>query len=1542
MDPEKYLRVGQALGFSGKELQDYVEKEQKDAQRDARGERAELLELKRQEKEILELQLELAKAKQDGTSDPGGQSSSNRSSARTPKLPAFNDGKDDIDAYLHRFERYAIGQGWKKEDWAMNLSALLSGKALDVYSRLPDRDASDFDELKAALLQRYDYTAEGFRNKLFTSKPEAGETGHQYAARIGKYFDRWIKLAGIKENFVELRDLIIKGQFVDGCSKELSLFLRERQPSDLETTAELTEQYLTARGGMFTQSGSRQIRNQDRFVKKPEGKIYNSEPKGAFANQPIECYNCHRNGHLARNCTVKPMTYTQTSPNMPKTCYLCHKPGHFARNCNYNRPRLGAAFSNMNQTIDSNASPHMQQFRTYPEQSRSLSAEAPPFRTDQGHAMSYVPNELRTNNYEYLPGQPSLNDQSSHTDVRFDPVASCMEINDSPQSLHSCCLPDNQDHITLQCGHSLPIVSAACNSKVNIDKRMPVTKGIVGNKQVSVLRDSGCSSAVIRQSLVLPEQMTGKETTCILIDGTVRKVPVARIHVDTPYLVKTIDVLCMKNPLYDLILGNVQDILPPDHPDLNWTPTTQANAVQTRNQVKNEGKPLRPLKVPKPLQDVVTPEKLKDAQQTDESLRRARELADSQQEKTNNRNATSSYYYRDGILFRKFHSPNVEHDSVFHQVVVPKSLRTRVMRLAHETLFGGHQGAKKTTDKILTNFFWPGITSDVTRYCQSCDVCQRTLPKGKVTRVPLGTMPLIEIPFQRIAVDIVGPIQPMTERRNRYILTIVDYATRYPEAIPLPSIEAERVAEALVSVFTRVGIPSEMLTDQGSQFTSEVMNHISRLLSIKQITTSPYHPIANGLVERFNGTLKQMLKRMCAERPSDWDRYVEPLLFAIRESPQESLGFSPFELLYGRKVRGPMAILKELWTGNVDVAETKTTYEYVLELRNRLEETCQEAHRSLQKSATRYKKQYDKKSKVRSFVPGDKVLLLLPTDRSKLLLQWKGPFNVIAKIGASDYRIDLNGKTKVFHINLLKKYNVRQDEVSSLSHPLMTLTEPEIVATAVIECEEDTTETSLSNKALLQPFPLDSQETVADVTINQDLTSTQRKEINQILTEFQDTLTDLPGRTTLGHHDIKLTEDEPRRSKPYPIPHALRQTVKDEVQKMLALGVIEPSNSPFASPIVLVKKPDGSNRFCVDYRRLNQITVFDAEPIPDQEELFTKLSHARYFTKLDLSKGYWQVPMSESAKHLTAFLTPDGLFQFTMMPFGLVNAPATFSRLMRKALEGLHGTLNYIDDILIYSSTWSEHVQALKELFQRLRAANLTAKPSKCHVAQEQVEFLGHVIGKGELAPRPQKVTAINEISKPQTKKQLRSFLGTTNYYRKFIPNYSAIAAPLTDKLKNSERNQVIWGENEEQAFHTLKSKLSNFPILRLPDLTKKFVLRTDASDNGIGAVLLQKHANEKFPVAYASRKLKDSEKDYAVIEKECLAIIWAVKKFETYLYGNQFDLETDHQSLTYIHRTKVANPMVMRWALALQPYRFRLVSIKGSDNVGADLLSRL
>jgi len=234
---------------------------------------------------------------------------------------------------------------------------------------------------------------------------------------------------------------------------------------------------------------------------------------------------------------------------------------------------------------------------------------------------------------------------------------------------------------------------------------------------------------------------------------------------------------------------------------------------------------------------------------------------------------------------------------------------------------------------------------------------------------------------------------------------MMDYATRYPEAVPLKDIQAETAAEALVNMFTRVGVTKEMLSDQGSQFLSAVIKEMCRLLSLKQLVTTPYHPICNGLIEKFNGTLKNMLRHMCAEKPKDCDRYIGPLLFAYREVKQDSLGYSPFELLYGRTVRGPMSILRELLTNEKVEPEVKTTYEYVLDFKDRLQSTCGLAQIELQKSQIRQKKYYDRKTIVRTFEKGDEVLVLLPADSNKLLLQWKGPFEILVRVRRDDYRI---------------------------------------------------------------------------------------------------------------------------------------------------------------------------------------------------------------------------------------------------------------------------------------------------------------------------------------------------------------------------------------------------------------------------------------------------------------------------------------------------------------------------------------------------------
>ena len=312
------------------------------------------------------------------------------------------------------------------------------------------------------------------------------------------------------------------------------------------------------------------------------------------------------------------------------------------------------------------------------------------------------------------------------------------------------------------------------------------------------------------------------------------------------------------------------------------------------------------------------------------------------------------------------------------------------MEPANGSIMGGHMGKRRPLIRFRAH--------SIGRVFKSCDVCQKTVNKGSIPKVPLEKMPLIDKPFKRIAIDLVGPIGPPSEDGHRYILTMVDFATRYPEANPLKSIDTETVAEALV-------------------------------LSIKQLTTTPYHPMCHGLTEKFNGTMKSMLKRLCSEQPRKWHRFINPLLFVYREVPQESTGLSPFELLYGRTDRGPMFILKELWTEELEEPEVKNSYQYVFELHERLEDTLNLAHTELQKAQNKGKHYYNPKTKVWKFVPGDKVLVLLPTDHNKLLMQWKGPLEVSAVVGLNDYKVKVKGKERVYHANLLKKYFEREDSV---------------------------------------------------------------------------------------------------------------------------------------------------------------------------------------------------------------------------------------------------------------------------------------------------------------------------------------------------------------------------------------------------------------------------------------------------------------------------------------------------------------------------------
>ena len=394
---------------------------------------------------------------------------------------------------------------------------------------------------------------------------------------------------------------------------------------------------------------------------------------------------------------------------------------------------------------------------------------------------------------------------------------------------------------------------------------------------------------------------------------------------------------------------------------------------------------------------------------------------------------------------------------------------------------------------------------------------------------------------------------------------------------------------------------------------------------------------------------------------------------------------------------------------------------------------------------------------------------------------------------------------------------------------------------------------------------------------------------------------------------------------------------------MLDHGIIEPSSSEWSSPIVLVKKKDGSLRLCVDYRRLNAVSEADPYPMPRIDDLIDNLGGAKFISTLDLTRGYWQVPVSKECQPKTAFVTPFGLYQFTVMPFGLQGAPATFQRLMDRVIQGLgEYSAAYLDDLIVFSHSWTEHLSHLRSVFERLRAAGLTAKAKKCQLGMSQCVYLGHIVGNGQVSPETSKLEAVCSFDIPKTKKQVRVFLGLTRYYRRFIPNYSSIAAPLTDLTKNTEPNTVKWTEGCEGSFQKLKECLCKAPILYSPNFTKPFILQTDASDRGTGAVLSQKDdEGHDHPVAYYSRKFLPREEQYSTIEKECLAIKLAAQAFRVYLLGRPFEIQTDHRSLVWLDRLKDSNSRLTRWSLTLQPFQFTVTHRSGKANGNADALSR-
>lgn len=457
------------------------------------------------------------------------------------------------------------------------------------------------------------------------------------------------------------------------------------------------------------------------------------------------------------------------------------------------------------------------------------------------------------------------------------------------------------------------------------------------------------------------------------------------------------------------------------------------------------------------------------------------------------------------------------------------------------------------------------------------------------------------------------------------------------------------------------------------------------------------------------------------------------------------------------------------------------------------------------------------------------------------------------------------------------------------------------------------------------------------------LTAKQKDELKSLIEEYKRKSGDKLGCTSRFEHVIDTGASQPIKQRYYQVSPFIQKIMSDELDKMLQQGVVEPSTSAWSSPVVLVKKKDGEQRFCIDFREVNKVTKKDAYPLPFVSSILDRLRNGKYLTSLDVKSAFWQVPLEESSREKTAFTVPyRGLFQFRRMPFGLHNSAQRWQRIidyvLGPSLEPY--VFCYLDDVIIVTGSFDEHMTVLREVLRRLQEEGITLSWDKCHFCRSELRYLGHIVNENGLGVDPEKVQAILGFPQPKTVKQVRRFNGLASWYRRFIPNFAEVMAPLTQLLRKNK--QFKWEEEQESAFRKVQALLVSAPLLACPDFSRPFILQTDASKSGLGAILAQNFDNGEKPVAYASRSLTRAEKKYSASEIECLCVLWAIQKFRPYIEGGSFTVITDHSALRWLHNLKDPTGRLGRWALQLQGYDFNIQHRPGRLHTAADALSRV
>ena len=916
-------------------------------------------------------------------------------------VPPFQE--KEVDKYFLHFEKVAENLKWPKEHWTLLLQSVIIGKAREIYTQLTVQQSSSYDTVKELILKAYELVPEAYRQKFRNCKKENEQTHVEFARTKEQLFDRWCSSKKIGSDHENLRQLMLVEEFKRCINSDIKSFLDEKQVETLEAAARLADDYALTHKVSFI--------NKSNPSRRPF--FPHSGSKHSPSNPP---------GSHSQTITPKPKPSGENKDQNPlpqPICNYCKRTGHIISECLHLK-RKKEKQEGLKPT-------GLTSLRSKPQ---SCVKEEDPIQTERPETDSVM--EI----YEPFlsDGFVSLNSDYAQST----PIKILRDTGASQSPILADTLPFSEKTSSgtsvliqgVECGfvnvplHNIYLSSDLVTGLVAVGVRPSLPfKGVhlllgndlAGDKVVvnPLLTNIPC---IDQPSDPIEQEIPDLYPSCAVTRAMAKKAKQNDGDID----------------LTDTFLGQSfkHEITNSLSPRLSGKQTDLSDKAESSHYssiLNNQGQG----------HDLVSRSQLCQEQHNDPEILPLLERTLDEKEIDQ---VPVCFYVKNGILMRKWRPPDVSAEdewTVNHQIVVPRVYRPEILNLAHDTPMSGHLGINKTYHKILNHFYWPGLKSDVSQFCKSCHTCQMVgKPNQTIPKAHLQPIPAFDEPFSRIIIDCVGPL-PKTKSGHEYLLTIMCTSTRFPEAIPLRNIKTKNIVKALVRFFTFVGLPKSVQSDQGSNFMSGIFQQVMHELGITQYKSSPYHPESQGALERFHQTLKNMIRSYCFDTEKDWDEGIHLLLFAVRESVQESLGFSPFELVFGHTVRGPLKLLKQKFLSTDD--SSLNLLQYVSDFKDRLSKACEAARTNLKSAQRKMKRWYDENAKERKFMPEDRVLALLPIPGKPLQARYYGPYTVDKQISDVNYIVNTPGRRKqkqLCHVNMLKQYI---EGIALLLHQLVLL-----------------------------------------------------------------------------------------------------------------------------------------------------------------------------------------------------------------------------------------------------------------------------------------------------------------------------------------------------------------------------------------------------------------------------------------------------------------------------------------------------------------------